>query len=96
MSIGVPIVSSNVGGVEELVTENTGWPVNPFDDVDQYCTLLNRAYIDKSSTKERVSNGIRLINHRHTWKSFTDTLESTGFLPATAVKEKKILESTSE
>lgn len=37
---GVPIVASAVGGVPEVVTPDTGWPVDDVEDIDAYVAAL--------------------------------------------------------
>jgi len=55
--LGMPIVASAVGGVPELISEETGWPVAPFDDVDLYVTTLEEVI---GSPAERIARANQL------------------------------------
>lgn len=52
---GLPIIASDVGGISELVTENTGWLVNPFDEVDAYVNIMKYVAANPEEAKERAS-----------------------------------------
>lgn len=54
---GMPVVASAVGGVSELVNEETGWPVDAIDDTDDYVTALSSAL---AAPEERVVRARRL------------------------------------
>lgn len=40
---GLPIVASVVGGIGELIDEETGWPVRDIEDIAAYCAALKQA-----------------------------------------------------
>ena len=41
-AVGLPIVASDVGGISELVTAETGWLVAPFGDVKAYVSAIKQ------------------------------------------------------
>lgn len=54
---GVPIVASAVGGVPELITPETGWPVDDVENVQAYVSALRAAI---ASPNSRSSEGAAL------------------------------------
>lgn len=54
---GLKIVSSIVGGIEDLITEETGWPVRDVHDPNAYCTAIKAL---TTSTKEASHRAARL------------------------------------
>lgn len=77
MGAGIPIVTSTVGGIDELVTSDTGWLVKN-DDTDEFCTVIKRILIGSDVIEEKVNNGLSLIKERHTWESFVNRMASIG------------------
>ena len=55
--LGVPVVASAVGGVPELVTEQTGWPVPADAPAEAYVAALRDML---SRPEERVTRAARL------------------------------------
>jgi glycosyltransferase involved in cell wall biosynthesis len=54
---GLPVVASAVGGVPELINDDTGWPVRSINDVDAYVASLAEAINNPMLGRER---GLRL------------------------------------
>jgi len=52
-SRGVPIVASAVGGVTDLITEKTGWPIKNADNVMSYCHAIGSILKDYPKALER-------------------------------------------
>lgn len=75
MGLGLPIVTSNVGGIHELVTDETGWLVDDHDDFNAYVLQIKKSLINKKETYMRVSNGVALVEKRHSWDEFNTRLE---------------------
>ena len=59
-SRNIPVVASEVGGVGELITEETGWPIREIDDVDAYVSALEALLADPA---EAISRATRLREH---------------------------------
>lgn len=78
---GLPIVAPDVGGISELIGEETGWLVPDFTDVAQYSAALNgilqnpqvaaakatalRAHIDDTFTEQHYVSDIKEALIRH-------------------------------
>jgi glycosyltransferase involved in cell wall biosynthesis len=77
LSCGLPIVSSNVGGIGELVRhEETGLLVTPYDDVDQYVAALERLYRDPRLARRLADEGRQLVAERHSWEAFAEAVRA--------------------
>jgi glycosyltransferase involved in cell wall biosynthesis len=68
--LGYPIVATAVGGVPELITPRTGWPVAPNARAANYIDHL-RAIADRSEdVLARVERLIALVHDRHSANAF--------------------------
>ncbi len=75
MAIGLPIVTSMVCGIPELVNEDNGWPVYSFDDPAEYAKSLRKVNIQKKLVLEKqklASSDVLVIHSR---RSFYERLE---------------------
>ncbi len=75
-ALGMPIAASAVGGVPELIDEETGWLVPETASVDEYVAQI-RAMID--DPEARVSRGRALqqrVRERHSMQAFVDSIDS--------------------
>lgn len=84
LSCGLPVVSSDVGGIGELVRhEETGLLVEPFDDVDQYVAALERLHRDPPLARRLADEGRQLVAERHSWDAFVEAVRAVpGYLEA--------------
>jgi glycosyltransferase involved in cell wall biosynthesis len=62
---GMPIVASAVGGVPELITPETGWPVTEVDDVDAYVRALKQLIAQPEERVRRAGALQTLAGERH-------------------------------
>jgi len=67
---GVAIVASAVGGVPELIDDTTGWPVRPYDAVDEYVNAIRAAINDPVARVARASALQARVMARHTAESY--------------------------
>ena len=74
MGLGLPVVTSDVGGIEELVTGETGWLVRDHSNCNSYVFQIKNLLVNSLETYRRVSNGIALVTERHSWAAFTTRL----------------------
>lgn len=73
-ALGVPIVASAVGGVAELITETTGWPVVDAHDVDAYVEALEAMLSDDDERVRRAEALQDLARERHTFEAYRETI----------------------
>lgn len=78
MKLGLPIVTSSVGGISELVTEENGFIVDDISDIAEFVSQINRVFIQNDICRQRVDNGLKLVNQRHTWSAFYSELSRLG------------------
>jgi glycosyltransferase involved in cell wall biosynthesis len=69
---GVSIVASSVGGVPEMIDEQTGWPVEDVRSIDAYVTAIRAAL---AAPRERVARAQRLRERargRHSMPAYVE------------------------
>ena len=78
ISVGLPVLSSHVGGISELIKNNeTGFLVSPCDNINAYVDLLNNI-LEKKLVLGPVIDGARnLIAKRHSKESFLMAIKNT-------------------
>ena len=92
MSIGLPIVTSTVGGIMELVSNETGWLVNKFDDANEYAREMRKVMINHGSTTNKIQQSFTSVDKSHTWNTFYNRLESIGaFIEHSSIQRKNII-----
>lgn len=73
---GLPIVTFDTGGIGELVTERTGWPVSFSEGADGLVSRIRELLQDPNEAKAR-SHALRgLIRTRHTTEAFVQNVRS--------------------
>jgi len=87
MANSKPIVTSDVGGVGELVNEQTGWVVKNFESVDEYCVNISRILLSPESAREKAECGFDLVEKRHRWENYISELESVNILTKDLLKQ---------
>lgn len=75
-AVGIPTIAASVGGVSEVITEQTGYPVARFDDVAAYLERLREVIADYPDALARASRAHDLVQSRHSWQAFLRTVES--------------------
>lgn len=71
---GLPIVASAVGGVPELVTDSTGWPVRQAADPVAYANKLDMCLSSARESSEKAERMQQLIARRHDVGEFRSRL----------------------
>ncbi|WP_235025006.1 glycosyltransferase family 4 protein [Caballeronia terrestris] len=72
---GISIVASSVGGVPELIDNETGWPVEDFSNVQAYVDAIREAL---GNPAERIQRAKRLqdrASNRHSMDSYVTQLK---------------------
>lgn len=73
-SSGIPIVGSIVGGIGELLTEETGWPVSDPHNARQYVDRLFEALFEPAEAQKRTRAMLRLLQDKHSWENFESNI----------------------
>ncbi|MDL1969086.1 MAG: glycosyltransferase family 4 protein [Deltaproteobacteria bacterium] len=77
ISLGLPIIASDVGGISELIIhDKTGFLINPYDDIDCYVNCLKKIYNNRALLTNIVNNAYELISKRHSWECFLENLNN--------------------
>jgi glycosyltransferase involved in cell wall biosynthesis len=71
---GLPIIAPDVGGIRELVTDNSGWLVRRFDDIGEYVRLIKHVLDYPDEANDRCRRAQALLKQRHSWSAFTSRL----------------------
>jgi glycosyltransferase involved in cell wall biosynthesis len=73
-SSGIPIVASAVGGIPELVTQDTGWLIPSYREVEPYVDALKQIQAEPELAKQKGARMRERVLSNHTWKRFTSML----------------------
>ncbi len=73
---GLPIVASSVGGIPELIGQDKGYLVEPFDDVAGYVAAITRILDHPDEAQERAVNALALVRARHDFGAFLEAMKS--------------------
>ncbi|MFN8655284.1 MAG: glycosyltransferase [Candidatus Obscuribacterales bacterium] len=84
---GLPIVSPNVGGISELIDEESGWLVSPCDDIDAYVTAIRYIVSHPHEARQRGLQVQAKVANHYSWSHFATHLrnliaETTSQFPA--------------
>jgi glycosyltransferase involved in cell wall biosynthesis len=79
----VPIVATDSGGINELVTPETGWLV-PVDDPVALTARLREALDDPVEAARRASEAAQVVRARHSWSHFVHAVGESPFGSAQA------------
>jgi glycosyltransferase involved in cell wall biosynthesis len=70
----LPIVASAVGGIGELVTAETGWPIADRENPRAYVQALEQIRADAEEGKRRRINMCAYVEENHSWESYVEAL----------------------
>lgn len=76
-ALGMPIAASAVGGVPELIDEETGWPVRAPEDVKAYVTALRAMLGDAGARLRKVEALQARVRKRHTAEAYARRILDT-------------------
>ena len=76
--LGLPIVASDVGGVGELIDEDTGWPVRDAKSVAAYVEAIRDMLANPEERVRRARNLKQAVLTRHTMDTYKQTIRSVA------------------
>ncbi len=76
----LPIVSSNVGGISELVDADTGWLIEDLQRPDQYVAALREIRDAPHIAVERTKAMQERLKRQHSWEAFIRSMQLSGIL----------------
>lgn len=74
ISAGLPVIAPNVGGIKELIDDNTGFLASHAEAVDEYVEFLKKILDDHRVVVPKVEAAKALVETRHSWNSFVSKL----------------------
>ncbi len=74
-ALEIPIVASDVGGISELVDQETGWLVREYRDAAPYVAALTEIRDDRGAAERRASRMRERAEQRHSWPSYLASLD---------------------
>lgn len=78
-SLGMALVAPNVGGISEVVTDQTGILISNNEDVNQYVDAIKSLSDDKKRLGKLSKGAKSLVEKRHSWSNFVKQVkESDG------------------
>jgi glycosyltransferase involved in cell wall biosynthesis len=79
--MGIPIVAPAVGGIPEIIYEDTGYLLAPWPDAAEYAGAIRAVVADPIRAREKSCVLHSLIGQRHRWSAFSATAEKIpGYL----------------
>lgn len=76
---GLPIVASCVGGISDLITPDSGFPVRNFEEVSVYVSNLRDLYRNPEEGQKRLNCARQILRQRHTLDAFATSVETEIF-----------------
>lgn len=74
-ALGIPVIAPTVGGVGELVSSQTGYPLPEQPSVDDYEAALRAVNDAPQEATARAERMLALVLTRHSWGSFLKAVE---------------------
>lgn len=61
----IPIVAPYIGGISEFLTNDCGWLIDQFDDVDGYCQALMEILADSDGARIKTEQAKMVLSRQH-------------------------------
>ncbi|HEY0845160.1 MAG TPA: glycosyltransferase [Noviherbaspirillum sp.] len=87
-ALGVPVIAPTVGGVGELISDYTGYPLPERPDVADYLRALQQVRVRPQDAAERALTLKHLIERRHSWSAFS---AAVGAIPGYLDHQQSVL-----
>lgn len=85
---GLPVIAANVGGVTDLIDEESGWLVDP-EDLEGFVYSLNTCLRNPEETSSKVKKAQAKLSSQHSMKRYQRTLKNLGLLQAKGTRKLK-------
>ncbi|WP_328824803.1 glycosyltransferase family 4 protein [Pseudomonas schmalbachii] len=80
---GLPIVTATVGGIAELVDQDSGYPLDPLAGPLAFVEALRKVLAEPVEAGRRVLNAQVILRERHGWDAFMRSIDALdGYLPS--------------
>lgn len=77
----IPIVTSCVGGIQDIITEESGFPIHDIDDVSLYTQAITYALNHPEDAKSKAKIAYEIVSANHNFANFESVLKATtGYL----------------
>ena len=90
---GLPIVASSVGGVPELINKETGYLIEPYDDVPKFVAAISQLLSRPEEAAGKADRAMKLVSERHSWAHFVKSLAALEFYLGDTCSQEKIREA---
>lgn len=70
----LPIIAPNVGGIAEIITTETGWLVEDYEDIGAYSKALGYVVSNTDDAEKRSSELVKLLSDKFSAKSYSDKM----------------------
>ncbi len=78
---GLPVMAPRVGGIPEIISAETGYLIDAFDDVQEYVKQIKKISKDRADLNKKHKAATNLLKKRHTWEGFKSTLiQEAGYM----------------
>lgn len=74
-SLGLPIISSNAGGISEFISESTGYLIKDREDINSYIHAIKELINDDVQRKDIVKNAQEKMITQHSVEKFTQSIK---------------------
>ncbi|VVN35094.1 glycosyltransferase [Pseudomonas fluorescens] len=94
-ALGIPVIAPTVGGVGELITENTGYPLPERPTVDDYEQALRYVVNEPAQALQRAKQLHDLVVQRHSWDHFVASIAAVPDYLGSVTRREVIKEADS-
>lgn len=84
-ALGIPVIAPTVGGVRELICQETGYPLPERPSVNDYEQALRIVINDPAGARVKTMRLRQLLDERHSWQGFVNKVAT---LPGYVIEAK--------